>query len=114
MAAKLGVKHRRDGFAVVGVPIGNDRYVQSEIDNRARKVCALVRKCMNLHLSRQTQFLLLRASLSVRMVHLQRVMEWQHLAASTPRVEQAVIGAAAMSSAFPEKVTNGRQLMASI
>jgi len=51
LAATLGVQHRRDGFTVVGVPIGNDGDVQSERDNRARKVCALVRKCMNLPLS---------------------------------------------------------------
>ena len=101
LAATLGVQHRRDGFTIVGVAIGNDGYVQSELDNRARKVRALVRKCINLLLSKQTQFLLLRASLSVRMVPLQRVVEWRHLAASTTRVQQAVLWAAAQIFRLP-------------
>ena len=95
LAASLGVKHHQHGFTVVGVPIGNEDYVQSELGNRAQKICDLVRKCTSLPLSKQTQFLLLRASLSVRMAHLQRTVDWQHLAASTTRVELAVLSAVA-------------------
>ncbi|NJN00175.1 MAG: hypothetical protein HC793_00355 [Aquincola sp.] len=101
LATSLGVKHRRHGFTVVGVPIGNEDFVQSELGNRAQKICALVRKCMSLPLSKQTQFLLLRASLSVRMAHLQRTVEWRQLAASTTRVEQAVISAVAQIFRLP-------------
>ena len=51
----------------MGVPIGNDGHVPSELHSRACKVCALVRKCMNLPLSKQTHFLLPPPSLSVHM-----------------------------------------------
>ena len=44
LAASLGVKHHQHGFTVVGVPIGNEDYVQSELGNRAQKICDLVRK----------------------------------------------------------------------
>jgi hypothetical protein len=95
LAATLGVKHCRAGLTIVGVPIGTDDYVQSELAHRARKVVALVHKCTALPLSKQTQFLLLRGSLSHRMAHLQRTVDWRHLAASTMCAEQAVISAAA-------------------
>ena len=95
LATALGVEHRRHGFTVVGVPIGNDGFVRSELNDRARKICALLNKCVDLPLSKQTQFLLVRASLSVRMLHLQRTVKWRQLAASTTRVEQAVILACA-------------------
>ena len=88
-------------FTVVGVPIGNEGYVQSELGNRAQKICELVRKCTSLPLSKQTRFLLLRASLSVRMAHLQRTVEWRHLAASSTCVEQAVISAVAQIFRLP-------------
>jgi hypothetical protein len=95
LAAALGVKHRREGFTLVGVPVGNPDYVRSELSSRAQKVCDLVSKCRALPLSKQTQFLLLRASLSARMVHLQRTVNWQHLGAATTRVEQAILSAVA-------------------
>ena len=95
------MKHHQHGFTVVGVPIGNEGYVQSELGNRAQKICELVRKCTSLPLSKQTQFLLLRASLSVRMAHLQRTVEWRHLAASSTCVEQAVISAVAQIFRLP-------------
>lgn len=101
LAAALGVKHRRHGFSVVGVPIGNEGFVQSELGNRAQKICSLVSKCVGLPLSKQTQFLLLRASLSVRLAHLQRTVPWRQLAVSATRVEQAVLWAAAQIFRLP-------------
>ena len=95
LAKSLGVKHHRQGFTVVGVPIGNDDYMRSELANRAQKIHELISECMSLPLSKQAQFLLLRASLSVRMAHLQRTVAWRHLVAPTTGVEQAVISAAA-------------------
>ena len=73
----------------------------SELGDRAQKICALVRKRMNLPLSKQTQFLLLRASMSVRMAHLQRTVEWRQLAASITCVEQSVISAVAQIFRLP-------------
>jgi hypothetical protein len=96
------VQHHKGGFTVVGVPIGNAGFVQTELDKRASKICALVSKCMDLPLSKQTQFLLLRASLSVRMAHLQRTVKWELLGASVSRVEQAVISAVAKIFRLPE------------
>jgi hypothetical protein len=101
LATSLGVQHYQRGFTVVGVPIGHAGYMQTELDKRASKVCALVSKCMNLPLSKQTQFLLLRASLSVRMAHLQRTVKWEFLGAPLSRVEQAVISATAQIFRLP-------------
>lgn len=101
LAASLGVKHHRHGFSVVGVPVGNEDFVQSELAKRAQKICALVDQCMDLPLSKQTQFLLLRASLSVRMAHLQRSVAWRLLAPAATRVEQAVIAAVAKIFRLP-------------
>ena len=95
LAASLGVPHRPDGVTVVGVPFGTDAYVAEVLGARAQKVVALVDKCRGLPLSKQTQFLLLRASLGERMVHLQRTVEWRHVAPSTRRAETAVLSAAA-------------------
>ena len=95
LAVSLGVPHRPDGLTIVGVPFGTDAYVGRVLGDRAQKVEALVRKCLALPLSKQTQFLLLRLSLGERMVHLQRTVDWRHLAPSTRRVEQAVLSAVA-------------------
>jgi hypothetical protein len=57
--------------------------------------------CKALPLSKQTQFLLLRGSLSHHMAHLQRTVAWRHLAASTMRAEQAVISAVAEIFCLP-------------
>ena len=101
LATALGVQHRRDGITVVGVPIGTDAYKAKVLGERAEKVVALVRKCRDLPLSKQTQFLLLRMSLNVRMVHLQRTVKWRHLAPFTARCEQAVIAASAAIFRLP-------------
>jgi hypothetical protein len=95
LAASLGVPHRRDGMTVVGVPFGTDAYTARVLGQRAQKVVALVDKCRSLPLSVQTKFLLLRSSLAVRMVHLQRTVAWRHLAPSTRGVETAVLSAVA-------------------
>jgi hypothetical protein len=95
LAATLGVPHRREGVTVVGVPIGTDAYKAEVLGQRAQKVVALVDKCRSLPLSTQTKFLLLRSSLGVRMVHLQRTVEWRYLEPSTRGVETAVLSAAA-------------------
>lgn len=95
LAVALGVPHRPDGITVVGVPFGSDAYKARVLGLRAQKVEELVRKCTDLPLSKQTQFLLLRSSLGARMVHLQRTVEWSHLAPSTRRAELAVLSAAA-------------------
>jgi hypothetical protein len=95
LAASLGVPHRRDGVTIVGVPFGTDAYKARVLGQRAQKVVSLVDKCRSLPLSTQTKFLLLRASLGVRMVHLQRTVEWRFVAASTRGVETAVLSAAA-------------------
>mgnify|MGYP001787467346 CR=1 FL=1 len=95
LAATLGVPHRREGMTIVGVPFGTDAYKARVLGQRAQKVVALVDKCRSLPLSAQTKFLLLRSSLGVRMVHLQRTMEWRYVEPSTRGVETAVLSAAA-------------------
>ena len=95
LAVSLGVPHRPDGITIVGVPFGTDAYKARVLVERAQQVVSLVRKCRELPLSKQTQFLLLRSSLGERMVHLQRTVEWRHVAPSTRRVECAVLSAAA-------------------
>ena len=95
LASELGVAHMQEGITVVGVPLGSESYKASILTKRADKVVGLVEKLSALPLAKQSQFLLLRMSLAVRLVHLQRTVQWETLAPSTRRVEQAVLTAAA-------------------
>ena len=95
LADSLGMPHRPAGVTVVGVPFGTDSYTAEVLGKRAQIVVSLVDKCRSLPLSAQTKFLLLRSSLSVRMMHLQRTKEWRFIAAPTRGVETAVLSAIA-------------------
>ena len=95
LARTLGVRHMPDGITVVGVPLGSESYRASALAQRSGKVVRLVRKLRTLPLATQSQFLLLRASLSTRLAHLQRTVEWATLAPATRQLEQAVLAAAA-------------------
>ena len=95
LATELGVRCLPDGLTVVGVPLGSESYSASTLSQRSDKVVGLVEKLCALPLSKQSQFLLLRSSLAVRLAHLQRAVDWATLAPATRRLEQAVLAAAA-------------------
>ena len=95
LADKLGVRCLPDGLMVVGVPLGSESFRASALSQRSGKVVGLVSKLCALPLSKQSQFLLLRASLAVRLAHLQRTVDWAALAPATRWLEQAVLAAAA-------------------
>jgi hypothetical protein len=101
LAADLGVQHCPDGVTVCGTPIGTDAYVAGVLRKRADDVIAQVAKLMQLPLALQSQFALLRASLSLRMAHLMRTVPWPQLQADTGRVEQAVLAAVATIFRLP-------------
>jgi fructoselysine-6-P-deglycase FrlB-like protein len=103
LAAEVGVQHRPEGVTTFGTPIGTDAYRASVVAERAAGVVAQVDNLMQLPLGAQSQFVLLRSSLAQRMAHLQRTLPWELLAASTRRVEQAVLGAVA--AIFIERLT---------
>ena len=60
-AAKLRIAHQLDGFTAVGTPPGSAEYVSNALGRRAATVDTLVDTLVQLPLSVQYQFLLLRA-----------------------------------------------------
>ncbi len=101
LARQLGVPHRRAGVLVVGTPLGSDAFQAAHLAERAGAIADLVAKLAALPLAKQSQFLLLRASLSVRMAHFLRTVRWRSLATPTRRVEQAILSAAAAIFRLP-------------
>ena len=101
LAEELGVQHRPDGFVAYGTPIGTEAFVAATMAKRADAIVAEVQRLMELPLPRQSQWQLLRSSLSVRLEHLKRTVPWELLAESTQRVEGAIEEAAAAIFALP-------------
>ena len=69
-----------DGFTAVGAPLGSAEYVSNALGRRAATVETLVDTLVQQPPSVQSQFLLLRASLQARMVHLMRTVPREVLA----------------------------------
>ena len=113
LAAELGVRHLPEGFVAFGAPIGSDAFVTETLAKRAdtivaevtynEGIVAEVERLMELPLHRQSQWQLLRASLSLRLEHLKRSVPWELLADSTRCVERAIEEAAAAIFALPEE-----------
>lgn len=101
LASELRIQHRPDGVTVCGSPVGTDSFVSSVLSERADSVTSQVDKLMRLPLPKQSQFALLRGSLSLRMQFLQRTLPWTHLAAPTRRVEQSILEAVASIFRLP-------------
>jgi hypothetical protein len=93
LAAELNIQHCPEGVTVCGTPVGSESYVESSLLCRASNVVDQITKLMKLPLAKQSQFALLRSSLSLRMVHLQRSLTWDQVAPSTRQVEQAILEA---------------------
>ena len=94
-AAKLRIAHQLDGFTAVGTPLGSAEYVSNALGRRAATVETLVDTLVQLPLSVQSQFLLLRASPQARMVHLMRTVPCEALATHMRCTDTAVWRAAA-------------------
>ena len=78
-AEALGFEHRPEGVVVVGTPIGSDAFVREHADSKAAKARELMGTMMDLPLPAQDKMLLLRMSLSRKLAHLPRTVEWQLL-----------------------------------
>ena len=89
-AAKLRIAHQLEGFTAVGTPLGSGEYTSNALGRRAAMVETLVDILVQLPLSVQSQFLLLRASLQARMVHLMRTVRREALATHMRRTDAAV------------------------
>ena len=103
-AAKLRIAHKLDGFTAVGTPLGSAEYVSNALGRRAATVETLVDTLVQLPLSAESQFLLLRASLQDRMVHLMRTVPREALATHMRRKDAAVWPGAAAVFDFPAGV----------
>ena len=64
---------------VVGTPIGSDAFVREHANSKAAKAHELMGTMMDLPLPAQDKMLLLRMSLSHKLAHLPRTVEWQLL-----------------------------------
>ena len=103
-AAKLRIAHQLDGFTAAGTPLGSAGYVSNALGRRAATVEMLVDTLVQLPLSVQSQFLLLRASLQARMAHAMRTVPRDALATHMLRTDAAVWLAAAAVLNLPEGV----------
>ena len=72
LSASLNVTHSPTGITTCGTPIGTDTYVKEVVASTAAGVVAQANKLISLPLAKQSQFVLLWASVVVRMVHLLR------------------------------------------
>ena len=79
-AAKLRMAHQLDGLTAVGTPLGSAEYVSNALGRRAATVETLVESLVQLPLTVQSQFLLMRASLQARMGHLMLTVHREPLA----------------------------------
>ena len=86
-AAKLWIALQRDRFTAVGTPLGSAAYVSNALGRRAAMVETLVDTLVQLPLSVQSQFLLLRASLKTRMAHPMRTVPREALATNMGRTD---------------------------
>ena len=112
LSAALGVQHKPDGVTVCGSPIGTDAYVAGVLQQRVADIKVQVDRLMRLPLLRQSQFVLLRTSLSARMHHLLRTTPWPQLEAATQEMERAISDAVATIFRVPEQgATRARKQM---
>jgi hypothetical protein len=110
LAALLGAQHRPEGVTVCGTPIGTDAFVAAALSARADAVIAQIDKLATVPVNTQARFLVLRASLSLRMAHLMRTVVWERLEPSTARVEKAVIDAVADVFQVPAQGAAAQQM----
>jgi hypothetical protein len=101
LAASLNVTHSPYGITACGTPIGTDAYIKEAVASTAASVVAQVNKLMTLPLAKQSQFVLLRASLAVRMNHLLRTVPWEQVCESMGAVETAIQSAVAAIFRLP-------------
>ena len=77
------------------VCVAMDTYITEVVASHAASVNAQVNKLMGIPLQKQSQFVLLRASLAVRMAHLKRTVPWELLARHVGEVESVIHAAVA-------------------
>ena len=73
-AARLRIAHQPNGFTAVSTPLGSAEYISNARGRRAATVETQVDTLVQLPVSVQSQFLLLRVSLQARIVHLMRTV----------------------------------------
>ena len=98
-AARLQIAHQVDDSIAVSTPKGSAEYVSTALRRRAATVEMLVDTLVQLPLSVQPQFLLLRASLQARMVHLMWMVPGEAVATHIHRTDAAVWQALVKQSA---------------
>ena len=104
VADALGIQHSTDGIMVAGTPVGSAEFVKQHADTVADKltgkdvdgehVPGIIDTLLDLDLSSQEQFLLLRKSLQHRMTHVPRGVPWEHCGTALQRVQERVFSAA--------------------
>ena len=100
-AAMLQITHQLDSFTAVGTPLASADYVSNALGRRSDSVETLVDTLVQLPLSVQFQFLLLRFPLQERMAHLMRTVPCEALATHLRRTDAAVSRAAAAVPDLP-------------
>lgn len=107
----VGCKASTDGIVAAGCPIGKPSFVTGEAIKSANKVVALVQKLNDIELSAQDKLLLLRKSLQVKVSHLARCAEYEHIKQAMHMVEQAVMQATLQIVGRDESMLDSEQLM---
>jgi Reverse transcriptase (RNA-dependent DNA polymerase) len=95
LAEEFGMRHAADGIVFGGTPIGANAFCAEFVSRCADAACCSVDTLMSLELPLQSQLLLLRSSLQLRMEHLVRTVPWALCAAPVRRLEARIRDAVA-------------------
>ena len=87
LAREMGVVYAPEGIMVAGTPVGTPAFVAHHAHQVAEAVISDLERLERLPLREQSSWLVLHGSLSKRMLHLQRVVPWEHLHGPALRVQ---------------------------
>jgi hypothetical protein len=96
VAKEVGIQFvpSEEGNIVAGMPVGSDPFAKQHADSMASKVSRVVETLLEIPLSAQNAFLLLRKSLQLRTSHLPRCVAWEQVEDALERVQHKDIDAA--------------------
>jgi len=101
-AAELDLPHRPQGIVCAGTPLGSGAFLREYCQERADKTCTLIDHLLDLPLSAQDKWLVLRGSLQKRMAHLVRVLPWAFVEDAVRQVEARAVAALREIARDPE------------
>jgi hypothetical protein len=93
IGSRLGFAVNTEGIVAAGRPVGKPSFVEEEAGKSATRAAALVKQLTSLNLPVQYQLLPLRKSLQLKLSHLMRCSEFEHMMSALLKVKQAIMAA---------------------